>query len=108
MSKNRTLGPVTLQAAHLLGTRVALGRRERRWTLADLAERVGASETTIRKIERGDPTVELGTAFEAAALTGVVLFDDDNKTLARESELLDARLAVLPKRVRSRAPDDDF
>ena len=108
MSKNRTLGPTALEAVRLLGSLVAEGRRERRWTLAELAERVGASETTVRKIERGDPTVELGTVFEAAALTGVVLFDDDATALARESELVNARLAVLPQRVRSRAVDDDF
>ena len=53
---------------------MSLARRERRWTLAELAERVGVSVVTIRKVERGDPTVALGTAFEAAVIAGVVLF----------------------------------
>ena len=97
-----------MEAARLLGRRVALARRERRWTIAELAERVGSSEVTIRKVERGDPTVALGTAFEAAALVGVALFSEDAEVRAREAELVDARLAVMPERVRRRAVDDDF
>lgn len=108
MSKHRTLGPVAREAAGLLGQRVAVARRERGWTLGELAERIGSSETTARKIERGDPTVELGTAFEAAALTGVVLFDEDETVRAREAEWANARLAVLPRRVRRPDVDDDF
>lgn len=32
---------------------------------------------TIQKIERGDPTVAIGTVFEAATLLGVPLFHPD-------------------------------
>ncbi len=96
------------EAARLLGRRVALARRERRWTIAELAERVGSSETTVRKVERGDPSVALGTVFEAAVLVGVPLFSDDATTVAREAELVEARLAVLPQRVRRRQVDDEF
>ena len=42
------------------------------------------------------------------ALLAVVLFDEDETVRRREAELVDARLAVLPKRVRRRAVDDDF
>lgn len=108
MSTKKPRSPVALEAARLLGRRVALARRERRWTIAELAERVGSSEVTIRKVERGDPTVALGTAFEAAALVGVALFSEDAEVRAREAELVDARLAVMPERVRRRAIDDDF
>ena len=99
---------IAAEAAQLLGRRVALGRRERRWTIAELAERVGACESTMRKVERGDPSVALGTVFEAASLVGVRLFSEDAATRAREAELVDARLAVLPERVRRRAANDDF
>ena len=50
----------------------------------------------------------LGTVFEAAALVGVPLFSDDATTVAREAELVEARLAVLPQRVRRRQVDDQF
>ena len=108
MRTGRPLSRSTVAAARLLGRRIALGRRERRWTVAELAERVGCSQTTIRKVERGDPSVALGTVFEAAALVGVALFSDDSAALAREAELVEARLAVLPQRVRRRHVDDEF
>ena len=108
MSLRSPRSRITEEAVSLLGHRIALARRERRWTLAELAQRVGSSETTIRKVERGDPTVALGTAFEAAALVGVRLFSDDAAVRAREAEVVDARLAVVPQRVRRRAVDDDF
>ncbi|MCY4423877.1 MAG: helix-turn-helix transcriptional regulator [Acidimicrobiaceae bacterium] len=87
---------------------MALARRERRWTLAELAERVGVSVVTMRKVERGDPSVALGTAFEAAALVGVPLFHQDSARRSVEGEVVNSRLAVLPATVRPRRVDDDF
>ena len=100
--------PETLEALKLLGDRVALARRERRWTLAELAERVGVSVVTMRKVERGDPSVSLGTAFEAATLVGVVLFHHDPARRSAESEVVRSRLAVLPATVRVGDIDDGF
>ena len=108
MGSARALSPVAVEAARLLGHRVAAARRERRWTLAELAERVGVSVVTIRKVEAGDPTVALGTAFEAAALVGVALFHEDPTRRALEAEIIQARLAVLPASVRARHVDDEF
>ena len=76
--------------------------------MAELAERLGVSPVTLRKVERGDPTVALGTAFEAAALVGVALFDPDPGRRDLESQLTAARLAVLPATVRTPTPDDNF
>lgn len=93
----------------MLGSRIRLGRRERRWTLEELAERVGIGVVTMRKIEQGDPNVGLGAAFEAATLTGVPLFHEDPSRLALEVARVDDRLAVLPQSVRKpREIDDDF
>lgn len=108
MSRTSALGPTTLEAAGLLGNQVRLARRERRWTVAALAERVGVSPVTIRKVEHGDPTVALGTAFEAASLVGVSLFDPDPRRRALEIQQVISRLALLPASVRRSAPDDDF
>lgn len=93
----------------LLGANVRVAREERRWTLRELAERVGVTTVTLAKVERGDPTVALGIAFEAAALVGVPLFSDDRDRRRIEAARLDDRLAVLPKAVRQpRAFRDDF
>ena len=108
MGGPRVYAPVTVEAGRLLGSRVRQARRERRWTVEDLAERVGVSPVTIRKVEKGDLTVALGTAFEAAALVGVVLFHHDPVRRGLEVEYAAARLAVLPAAVRSGQVDDDF
>ena len=96
MGAQKVFSPVTLEAARLLGSRVALARRERRWTIAELAERVGASVVTIRKVERGDPTVALGTALETAVLVGVTLFHEDpvRRSLGGRSRAGQARNAA--------------
>jgi transcriptional regulator with XRE-family HTH domain len=100
---------MTLEAARLLGARVQLARRERRWTLQELAERVGVTHVTMRKVERGDLTVGLGVAFEAAAVLGVPLFHEDRARRALEAGRVEDRLAVLPALVRKPAEiDDDF
>jgi transcriptional regulator with XRE-family HTH domain len=104
-----TLSPLALEAAKLLGARVKLARRERRWTLQELADRAGVTAVTMRKVERGDPTVRLGIAFEAAALTGVPLFDQDSSRRRLEANRIVDRLAVLPQLVRRPIEvDDDF
>lgn len=109
MKRTRAYSPLAVEAARLLGARVELARRERRWTLQELANRVGVSYVTMRKVERGDLTVGLGVAFEAAAVLGVPLFDEDRSRRRLESARVDDRLALLPRRVeKSVEVDDDF
>jgi transcriptional regulator with XRE-family HTH domain len=101
--------PITEDAARLLGSRVRQGRRERRWTVAELAERVGVTEGTLRKVEQGSLSVSLGAALEAAALVGVTLFDPEPDRRALEQGRVDDRLALLPARTRApRRPRNDF
>jgi transcriptional regulator with XRE-family HTH domain len=109
MKKLVNYSPRTIEAAELLGTQIRIGRLERRWTVQELAKRVGVSVVTLRKIERGDPSVGLGVAFEAATLTGVPLFDEDRSRLSAELRRSADRLAVLPSRARKpREVDDAF
>jgi len=109
MKRPRVTSPVAREAISLLGANVRLGRRQRRWTVAELAERVGVSETTMLKVERGDPGVRLGIAFEAAALVGVPLFAEQGSRRALEAARVEDRLALLPQRIRPPAEaDDDF
>lgn len=93
----------------LLGARVKLARRERGWTLQELADRVGVTHPTMAKVERGDPSVRLGVAFEAAALVGVPLFHEDRARVRLEAGRIEDRLALLPRAVRTPTDvDDDF
>jgi transcriptional regulator with XRE-family HTH domain len=110
MRRPHTYSPEALDAARVLGLRIAEGRRQRRWTQAELCERASVSATTLRKAEHGDPTVAIGVMFELATLVGVELFGVLSRQLnglaARERD----RLAVLPAHVYPRqvTADDDF
>ena len=109
MKRPHTFSPSTVEAAQLLGARIRLARRERRWTLQELADRVGVTHVTMRKVERGDLTVGLGVAFEAATVVGVPLFHEDRSRRSLEAGRVDDRLAVLPQLVRKPIEvDDDF
>lgn len=63
----------------------------------------------MSKVESGDPTVAVGTVFEAATLVGVPLFGDAD-TRARYGAHKRSELALLPDSARhpKRTVDDDF
>jgi transcriptional regulator with XRE-family HTH domain len=94
-------------AAELLGAEVRRARLERRWSVRELAERAGVSTGTLQKVEHGDPSVSLGTAFDAAALVGVPLFYSDRERLTDEAVRARRRPVLLPSAVRRRARDLD-
>jgi len=100
MRKPRTDSTPALDAAKVLGLELARARRERRWTAKELAERAGISLVTLRKVERGDPSVALGTFFDVAVLLGVPLFNVDRSELPALVARGQERLALLPARVR--------
>lgn len=104
------VSPLTSEALRLLAAAIKTGRLRRRWTINDLAARVGVSHPTIIKVERGDPSVSVGTMFEAATLVGVPLFDPDPDMRARYLDRFQTELALLPQTARrsSVEPDDDF
>lgn len=112
MKSTVTLTPQARDAASLLGALVAAARRRRRWTATRLAEQANISPVTLRKVERGDPGVALGTALEVAVLVGVPLFGEiDPARLADRVTLAEQRLALLPARVHpisDEGLDDDF
>jgi len=105
----RAISPATQAALRLLGLQIAVARRERRWTLVELAERVGVTVPTLRRVESGDPSVGIGVAFETATVLGIPLFHQDGDRRRVETRRLDDRLAALPQAVRSsRTVNDDF
>lgn len=95
----RTYSRYALDGIALLGKAIRLGRKQKRLTAQDLAERVGVSRSTLQRIEKGDPRVEIGLMFEAAAIVGVRLFDADGGGIAALSERTDDQIALLPKHV---------
>jgi transcriptional regulator with XRE-family HTH domain len=110
MARVKPVSPYVKDAARLLGEQIRLARRSRGWTQQDLADRAGITVPTLRRIERGDLGVALGTAFEVAALSGVQLFHGDRERLTMDLDRTVARSALLPGRVRARREPvrDDF
>lgn len=108
--KTRTYSAYTLEAAHLLGKLVRLGRISKKMTAQDLADRAGISRGLLLRIEKGDPKCEMGTVFEVAALVGVKLFDINLEGLSSNIERIEDKLALLPKSIHKhkKAIDDDF
>lgn len=111
MKRMRSYLPTTTHALTVLGSQIAVSRRELGWTAADLAERLGVNVQLIGKIERGSPSTTIGIVFEAAVLCGVPLFGADPSSLADLAARERTRLALLPARIRRHKKvqvSDDF
>ena len=106
----RPLSRHSREAAALLGQLIRRGRRERKITVALLAERAGISRGLVQRIERGDPGCGIGAAFEVAAIVGVRLFDAGPTTISADLAANAAFVALLPQAVRApKVPvRDDF
>lgn len=94
----------------MLGKQIKLERKQRKWSEKNLAERIGISRATLQKIESGEMTCAIGLVFEAAALVGINLFEQDRVPLAVRIEQANDKIALLPQRIKakSKVVDDDF
>lgn len=108
IKKGRAYSRRTKDAAVLLGKHIQLGRKERKLTEMDLADRAGISRTTLQKIEKGDPKCELGLFFEVATLVGVPLFNmESTAAFAIGIDRVNDKIALLPKSVRKKKKEID-
>ena len=110
MTKQRTYSKYAREAVQLLGKQIKLARKQRKWSEQNLANRAGISRATLQKIENGEMTCVIGLAFEAAALVGLNLFEQDRIPLSISIESANDKIALLPRRIKSvtRDVDDDF
>ncbi len=109
-STTRTYYRYSRHAVVLLGKQIRLGRKERKMTAQDLADRAGISRGMLQRIEKGDLKCEIGAVFEVATIVGIKLFDADDAALARRIDQTDDKIALLPKHIHKskKAVDDDF
>jgi len=109
-SKKRSYARYTIAAVDLLGTLVALERKARRITAQEFSTRLNVDRSTLQRLEKGDPKIELGLAFEACALLGIPLFEEDARGVGQRLDEASKRLALLPARVRHKqlSVSDDF
>jgi transcriptional regulator with XRE-family HTH domain len=99
-----------MEALALLGQMIRVGRIDRKITEEELANRMGISRSLLQRIEKGNPSCAIGAVFEAAAITGVPLFETDRERLGVHRAATGKMLRLLPKTVRrpKRAIKDDF
>lgn len=76
--------PKALLQLTALGERLRLARRRRAITAALFAERMGISRETLRRLEKGDPTIAIGTYVRALRVLGL---DGDLDAVAKDDEL---------------------
>lgn len=81
----------------LFGQHICLERKAKKMTAKELADRAGISRGLLQRIEQGNPTCEIGVAFELAAILGVRLFDADEANLNAKLERIKDKVALLPK-----------
>ncbi len=108
--QKRTYSKYAREAVFLLGQQIKLGRKKRKWSEANLAERAGVSRATLQRIEAGKMSSSIGLVFEIAALVGVPLFKQDLERLTDNVALTKTKIALLPKRIKekTKVADDDF
>ena len=92
-----------VQALRRLGRDLALARRKRGISTADMAERLFVSRDTLWRLERGNPTVAIGTLATAAFV--LQLHDRLANLASPGSDALALSLDErrLPKRIRRAA-----
>jgi transcriptional regulator with XRE-family HTH domain len=96
------LSPPTRRALSKLGRDVAIARRKRRFAISMMAERMGVSPNTYRRVEKGDPTVTVGAYAMALFVLGFGSALGDVIDAKRDEIGLQLDEARLPKRVRLR------
>lgn len=111
MPTGRPYTKSTLEAAKLLGLQIRLARKKRRMSETELAERAHIARSTLQKIEKGDPSINIGLAFEAAIVVGVSLFNAENpKALRDQTQAANEKLTLLSHKPgrSTRELKDDF
>jgi transcriptional regulator with XRE-family HTH domain len=85
-----------------LGANISLARRRRHWTQKDLAEQMGTSVSTVRRLEIGDPGVRLTSL--GAALHALGEIEQLNALLDTRTDVvgLICQDKALPKRIHAR------
>ena len=90
------------RAIHKLGADISLARRRRHISQSSLAERMGASLSTVRRMEKGDVRVPIHFFARALHVFGEIQALENLLDTATDDiglTLMDERL---PKRVRSK------
>ena len=106
--KEKTPMPLPVKRAVMkFGRDLSLARRRRRFSQESMAERIGISVSSLRRLEKGDPTLSWGTIARAMYVLGEI--EKLNQLL--DTAIDDIGLVLmdeqLPRRIRSRKPSPE-
>ena len=101
MSTSDILPTRLCQSLSLLGRGINIARRRRKLTATMMAERLGVGRQTYQRVERGDPTVAVGTYLMALFVLGLA-WDGLERSADPQADATGTALdvAALPKKVR--------
>jgi transcriptional regulator with XRE-family HTH domain len=99
---NLPLPPPVIRALTKLGRDISLARRRRHMTQESLAERIGSSLRTVRRLEQGDPHISLHRIARVLHVFGEI--ERFNQLLDTGKDVIGLTLMdeQLPRRVRTR------
>jgi len=100
--RNTDVLPIRVRRSLIeVGRGVNIARRRRKLTAAMMAERIGVTRQTFRRVEHGDPTVSMGTFLMALFVLGLEWGGLERSTDPQADETGTAlEIADLPTRVR--------
>lgn len=100
MNKKETILSTAMQKRlQEIGSNLKLARKRRRKTIHQAAEMIGASESSVRRMESGDPSVKIATFLAALE---VYQLEDSLRFAEPEDDVIGLTLDKqrLPKRIR--------
>lgn len=109
-TSNRTLSRYGEEALILLGQLIRSNRIKKKLGVEELANRAGISRRMMQRIERGDPSCNIGAVFETATIVDVPLFEEEPGRLTSRVKEQTEILRLMPKAVRKSEAvvNDDF
>lgn len=101
MKSLKTFPFIVEDALEDLGERISLARRARRLTQPDLAAKAGIGLSTLLSIEKGAPTVQIGSVLMVLWALGLEGTFDTLSELGSDKELSELMADSVPLKVRS-------
>lgn len=107
------LSPDGSEALRVLGANIAAARKRRRKRQADIARQAMMSPVTYGRIERGDPTVQIGLYVAVLALLGLAgsleqVAAIEHDPLAQGRRVIEGTTGRVRLTEQEQVADDDF
>ncbi len=102
--RQRFYPPSVQRTLREFGRNIRIARKKRRMPVADFAERMGVSQGTLVRLEKGDPGVAVGAVAMALLALGELSRLGDILDVSRDETGLMLDIDGLPQRIRKPKP----